>query len=231
MPAGYPSAGNPMRTGGAPGLPGPGGMPAGYPGPGGQPGGPGGYPGYPGFGGMTTGYPGMAGGGRPASTTTGRGGRGEAIAGHGAGGANRDVGPADIRSPDGAVRSFLFALRGRDKDRLAEATALRAQTESSSEKSKELFGKIVLGSISDAELDDIAKKLDGYHVAGENAVHSTGRRSIVIVKPTTEVGYLTRAVTVRKEKKGWGVMDIGGPTEFRPTAGGLRHRYTGTGVR
>jgi hypothetical protein len=150
------------------------------------------------------------------------------VPGNGAGGANLDFGPADIRSPEGAVRSFLLALRSRDKDRLAEATALRAQTESSSEKSKELFGKIVLGNISDAELDEIAKKLDGYRVAGENAVHSTGRLSVVIVKPTSEGGYLTRAVTVRKEKKGWGVMDIGSPTEFRATAGGLRHRYTGT---
>jgi hypothetical protein len=155
----------------------------------------------------------------------------EAVHGNGAVGANLDLGPADIRSPDGAVRSFLLALRSRDKDRLAEATALRAQTESSSEKSKELFGKIVLGNISDAELDDIARKLDGYRVAGENAPHSRGKLGIVIARPTTEGGYLSRVVTVRKEKKGWGVMDIGSPTEFRPMANGLRHRYTGTGGR
>ncbi|MGO9601409.1 MAG: hypothetical protein ACLP7Q_25795 [Isosphaeraceae bacterium] len=225
MPAGYPGAGEQTRGGGAAGSPGPGGMPAGYPGTAGQPGG---YPGFPGPGGMTTGYPGMVGGGGPTPGAAAGGAFGATVTGRDASGANPNFGPADIHSPDGAVRSFLFALSIRDKNRLSEATALRSQTEAPSDKSKELFGKIVLGNISDAELDDIARKLDGYQVAGENAVHSKGKLGIIIRRRTAEGGFLSRTVTVRKEKKGWGVMDISSPIEFTPTGGSSRHRHTGT---
>jgi len=227
MPAGYPGAGEQTRGGGAAGSTGPGGMPAGYPGTAGQPGG---YPGFPGPGGMTTGYPGMVGGGGPTQGAAGGGAFGATVAGRDTIGANPNFGPADIHSPDGAVRSFLFALSIRDKDRLREATAVRSQTEASSEKTKDLFRKIVSRdeNISDAELDDIAKKLQGYVVAGENVVRSTGRLGIVILRPTFGGGYLTRTVTVRKEKKGWGVIDISSPIEFTPTGGSLRHRHTGT---
>jgi hypothetical protein len=70
-------------------------------------------------------------------------------------------------------------------------------------------------SISDAEIDDLAKKLEGVHVAGENAVKSTGRLGIYVDKPTEDGGSLRVTLTVRKEKKGWGVMDISRPTEFK----------------
>ena len=43
----------------------------------------------------------------------------------------QDNGPANTRTPEGAVRAFLNALQAKDKDRLAEATALRAQNEAS----------------------------------------------------------------------------------------------------
>ena len=65
------------------------------------------------------------------------------------------------------MRAFLNALQAKDRDRLAEATALRSQTEASTDKTKELFGRIVDLSISDAEIDDLAKKLQGFHIAGE----------------------------------------------------------------
>jgi len=225
MPAGYPGAGEQTRGSGAAGSTGPGGMPAGYPGTAGQPGG---YPGFPGPGGMTTGYPGMVGGGGPTQGAAGGSAFGATAAGRGTGRANPNFGSADIHSPDGAVRSFLFALSIRDKDRLSEATALRSQTEAPNDKIKELFGKIVLGNISDAELDDIAKKLQGYVLVGENAVHSKGKLGIIIRRPTAEGGFLSRTVTVRKEKKGWGVIDISSPIEFTPTGGSSRHRHTGT---
>ena len=104
--------------------------------------------------------------------------------------------------------------------------------ESSSEKSQAMFRKIVgpEENISDAELDDIARKLEGYVVAGENAVHSKGKLGIIIRRPTRDGGFLSRTVTVRKEKKGWGVMDISSPFDFTPT-GGLRHRHAGAGGR
>jgi len=115
------------------------------------------------------------------------------------------------------VHAFLNALQAKDRDRLAEATALRAQTEASTDKTKELFGKIVDMSISDAEIDDLAKKLQGFRLSGENAPKSTGRLGIYIDKPTQEGSVLRVTLTVRKEKKGWGVMDMSSnPIEFRP---------------
>ncbi len=157
-------------------------------------------------------------GGYPAGYTPAGSAGGSAGAGaQGPGGLAQDNGPADTRSPQGAVRAFLNALQAKDRDRLAEATALRSQTEASTEKMKELFGKIVDMSISDAKIDDLAKKLQGFQVAGENAVKSTGRLGIYLDKPTDEGSVLRFTLTVRKEKKGWGVMDMSSkPIEFKP---------------
>ena len=172
-----------------------------------------------GGGGGPAGYPtGPGGAGLPGGNAQGGYPGGSAGAGaQGAAGLAQDNGPADTRSPEGAVRAFLNALQAKDRDRLAEATALRSQTEASTEKMKELFGKIVDMSISDAEIDDLAKKLQGFYVAGENAVKSTGRQGIYIDKLTAEGSVLRVTMTVRKEKKGWGVMDMSSkPIEFKP---------------
>jgi hypothetical protein len=161
-------------------------------------------------GGGQGGYPG---GYAPAGSAGGSAGAGA----QGPAGLAQDNGPADIRSPQGAVRAFLNALQAKDRDRLAEATALRAQTEASTDKTKELFGKIVDMSISDAEIDDLARKLQGYRLSGENAPKSTGRLGIYIDKPTQEGSVLRVTLTVRKEKKGWGVVDMSSnPIEFKP---------------
>ena len=103
---------------------------------------------------------------------------------------------------------------------------MRSQEEAATQRNRDLFLTIVDQSISDSELDDIAKKLEGYKVAGENAAKSTGRLGIIIHKQTDDGGYLSRVVTARKEKKGWGVMDISGPTEFKGMSG-QRPRRTG----
>ena len=209
---------------------------------------PGGGPQAPaprGMGGYAEAMRARAGGGGPAGYLTGPGGAGlpggnaqggypGGSAGAGAQGAARvaqDNGPADTRSPEGAVRAFLNALQAKDRDRLAEATALRSQTEASTEKTKELFGRIVDLSISDAEIDDLAKKLQGFHIAGENAPKSTGRLGIYIDKPTAEGSVLRFTLTVRKEKKGWGVMDMSSkPIEFKPMGNmNLRRRASGRG--
>jgi hypothetical protein len=156
------------------------------------------------------GAPGM--GGPPA----GAGGGLAARTGGGAPGANTDPGAADLRSPEGAVRGFLAALKAKDLDRLNESTALRAQIEASA-KHRDLFKKIFELTLSDSELDDIAKTLDGYQVVGENPVKSTGRLDVIIRKNTNDGGWLTRKVTVRHEKKGWGVMDVGAALQFKAT--------------
>jgi hypothetical protein len=128
------------------------------------------------------------------------------------------------------VNAFLKALHAKDRDLLAEATALRAQNEASSDKIKELFGKIVDQSISDAEIDDLAKKLQGFRIAGENAPKSTGRLGIYIDKPTDEGSVMRITLTVRKEKKGWGVVDMSThPLEFKPM--GINQRKKSSGGR
>ncbi|MBV8313017.1 MAG: hypothetical protein JO344_21745 [Planctomycetaceae bacterium] len=183
-------------------------------------GGPPGYPTGPGSAGLPGGN---AQGGYPGGSAGARA--------QGAAGLAQDNGPADTRSPEGAVRAFLNALQAKDRDRLAEATALRSQTEASTDKTKELFGRIVNMSISDAEIDDLAKKLQGFHIAGENAPKSTGRRGIYIDKPTERGSVLRFTLTVRKEKKGWGVMDMSSnPIEFKPMGNMIqRRRASGRG--
>ena len=183
-------------------------------------GGPPGYPTGPGSAGLPGGN---AQGGYPGGSAGARA--------QGAASLAQDNGPADTRSPEGAVRAFLNALQAKDRDRLAEATALRSQTEASTDKTKELFGRIVDMSISDAEIDNLAKKLQGFHIAGENAVKSTGRRGIYIDKPTEGGSVLRFTLTVRKEKKGWGVMDMSSnPIEFKPMGNMIqRRRASGRG--
>ena len=184
-----------------------------------------------GGGGGPAGYPtGPGGAGLPGGNAQGGYPGGSAGAGaQGAAGLAQDNGPADTRSPEGAVRTFLNALQAKDRDRLAEATALRSQTEASTDKTKELFGRIVDLSISDAEIDDLAKKLRGFHIAGENAPKSTGRLGIYIDKPTAEGSVLRVTLTVRKEKKGWGVMDMSSnPIEFKPM-GNMNQRRKASG--
>jgi hypothetical protein len=143
--------------------------------------------------------------------------------GHGGGpqgpggiGGNADNGPADTHSAIGAVRAFLKALKAKDRDALTEATALRSTDPmESTGPNKELFGRILDGSISDAELDDLATKLEGYKVAGENPPKSTGRLIVWADKTDKNGTRHRRDFTVRKEKKGWGVMDISTPMVFK----------------
>ncbi len=120
----------------------------------------------------------------------------------------------DSRSPRGAVEAFLYALSHKDRDRLAEATALRANTMEEGGKHRELFSRIIDYSISDAELDDLVDALDDYRVSGENKARSTGRLGVTIRKTKKGGGWIQRTVTVRHEKKGWGVLDISDAVEF-----------------
>jgi hypothetical protein len=137
----------------------------------------------------------------------------------GAGGAPRDSKPVNYHDPRASVKAFLEALKDKDVDRLSEATALRSPYESSS-KHRELFQRIVDGSISEAQLNDLAENLDEYKISGEAAVTSTGKLGILVSKKT-KTGKMQRKITVRKEKAGWKVLDISSIIEFK----GFR-RYT-----
>lgn len=122
--------------------------------------------------------------------------------------------PADFHTPEGGVTAFLNALKARDLDRLSEATAIHAQIEAV-KKNQETFRRIYDGSLSESELDDLAKKLEGFKIVGENPPKSTGRIDVIISKRGDNNSIINRIVTVRHEKKGWMVCDVSGPGEFK----------------
>jgi hypothetical protein len=143
----------------------------------------------------------------------------------GGGNNQADAGPADFRTPQAAVRTFLNALKAKDADRLSEATARRAAAESTG-KNQELFTKILEVTLPDSELDDLAKKLSGYQIAGENPQKSTGKADVVVQKRNGDGSSSSRRITARREKKGWGVLDIG-PEQVFKTLGAVRRKTTG----
>jgi hypothetical protein len=89
-----------------------------------------------------------------------------------------------------------------------------------------MFKRIFDSTLSESELNALAERLDGYRISGENPPKSTGKLDVVLMKTvrnnnTQQTGvsgggaYYHLKVTVRREKKGWGVCDIGMPTEFK----------------
>jgi len=97
---------------------------------------------------------------------------------------------------------------------LAEACALRASLEPPA-KNQDLFRKIFDLSLSESELDDLSKRFEGYKIAGENPAKSTGRAEVVLQKTSDDGFRHTLLVTVRREKKGWGVLHLATPTVFK----------------
>jgi hypothetical protein len=156
----------------------------------------------------------------PAPPGGGGGGGGKALAGNGS-----------FKSPSGAVTAFLAALKARDLDALTEATALHAQTEAKPGNQK-LFTAILDGSLAKDELDELAKKLDGYKIIDQNDPKSSGRQGIILSKPEKNGAQMIRTITTRHEKKGWKVVDISGAGKLEKammpirgmTRGGVRRR-------
>jgi hypothetical protein len=133
------------------------------------------------------------------------GGR-EGLAGR-AGAASSNT-PVNYHNARSTVQAFLDALRAKDRDRLYEACAQRAILEAS-ERMKPIFEKIFDLSISDSELDELDEKLRDYKVAYENPPQSTKKIGVVLQKTATQGSLSNVVVTVRWEKKGYGVVDIG----------------------
>ena len=135
----------------------------------------------------------------------------------------------DTKSPDGAVKAFLSALKAKDRDRLAEATALRAASAAEGGKHRDLFARIIDSSISDTELDEISSQLDDFQFAGFNRVESTGKLKVTTRKAGKNGGWLQRTFTVRREKKGWGVLDIDAQVEFHGNGRRMTNQPGGQG--
>jgi len=117
-----------------------------------------------------------------------------------------------FRNPMTAAAAFLKALQAKDPDRLAQTTALRAPTEASP-KYQKMFTAILEQSLAPEDLDELAKKFEGYQIYGSNQARSTGKFE-VIVSRAQGTSQFHRTITLRKEKLGWKVLDISGAREF-----------------
>ncbi len=232
-----------QQPGGPPGINNPPGInPQGYPGANavpptnpnaGAP--PGGMPGYPGAASPPpSGYPGAG------SSSSGAGGAGGFSNEGGSSGSGPDAdlgagldtkGPANFNSPGGALVAFLKAVQSKNRDQLAEATALRAPTEAKSESMKKLFSTIADQSISDDQLEELAKALKGYRPYSANDPKSTGRFAYILGKPGTKGDVFQRTITLRKESKGWKVVDITGEGKLEAIPGVRMPGRGGTPVR
>lgn len=121
--------------------------------------------------------------------------------------------PANFDRPQSAVQAFMNALKAKDPQRLREATALRAATESEGPYRK-VLSAILEESLAAEDMDELAKKFEGMQVTGMNPPKSSGRVDVIIGKSEGGGDYATRKITVRKEKAGWKVIDIAGQREF-----------------
>jgi hypothetical protein len=201
-------------TPGAPG--GSGGMTPGMMGQGGR-GGPGGprspsgsglaAEGGPGGSGALGGLAGMAGMRMPGGGSGGWGGGSDTNA------------PANYTMPMTAVVTFMNAVKAKDKDRIADATALRSVQMAHSKGMKQLFSNILDNSISDEDVNELAKQLDGYQIIGQNTAVSSGQLGIIIGRSNGNFGQYRRTITVRHEAKGWKVADITGRSELEGMRG------------
>ena len=177
-------------------------------------------------------YPGMPASGDPdgavggnkgaLAAAGGRNGPGMGMAGMpgmgGPGGSARrgSNAPASFLSPSEGVNSFLNALADKDLDRLAEATAKHAPVDAR-EKNRKLFSEILDGSLSPEDLDDLARKFEGYQMVSADPPRSTGQTVINLEKQEEDGALFGRKVTARKEKAGWKVQDFGGEIDFYET--------------
>ena len=107
-------------------------------------------------------------------------------------------------------RGGVAALKAKDLTRLADATALRAPQEAKGIKNQKLFASINDGSMTEDDLSELANKLEGYTIMGQNDVKSTARVGIILGKNERNGDQYLRTVTVRREKTGWKVADISG---------------------
>jgi hypothetical protein len=118
--------------------------------------------------------------------------------------------PKFFHQPATAAMFFLAAIKKKDLNEIAQATALRAATES---KNTKLFQLILAQELAQEDLDELAKKLDKYQFAGQNQPKSSGSIGIIITKPEG-TSIMRRTITMRHEKAGWKVLDISGEGEI-----------------
>jgi hypothetical protein len=151
---------------------------------------------------------GPGGGGRGFPGGPGMGGPGGGSGPGGPGGGN-DA-PPNFTNPMAGAISFMNAVKSKDRDRIAEATALRAPQEASKDSMKKLFTMILDGSVDDERIANLAKAFEGFQIIDHNEAKSSGKYGVILGKSNNKVGQLRRTITMRKEAKGWKVCDVSG---------------------
>jgi len=135
--------------------------------------------------------------------------------GEGMGGGGGPEAKRDYRTPFKAVESFLSALKDKNPEELAEATAKRAPHEATGAKNQALFASILDEVLTEDDLNDLANKLQGYTIIGNNSPKSTGQFTVILGKTGENGSMLRRTVRTRHEKAGWKVVDISGVGEIK----------------
>lgn len=120
------------------------------------------------------------------------------------------------------AQSFLDALQAKDAQLLAEATAKRAEYESSAAH-REDFKAILSQTFDSSGLDKLARDFEGMKVMDYNTRKSSGVIEVIVGKEDTRTYNLaTRHLVMRREKDGWKVMDYTGLRETNPAKKGRR---------
>ncbi len=116
--------------------------------------------------------------------------------------------PPMYRGQVRAVLEFIDAVKERDADALAEATALRAAKDPDVPTDhQKIFQAILDKELADEKMEHLADQFEGYRVTNVIVGKSTGRANVIIGKMTSN-DRIEKTVVVRKEKAGWKVMDF-----------------------
>jgi hypothetical protein len=197
--------------------------PAGYPGAGGSSGAPG-PPGESSTASMEAAYrqAGRSGGSLPGDSSSGAAGGGSSSgtgsmeaayaggsSGSGSGGAA--AGEPDYTTAVKGAETFLAAVTSKNVERIADALALRSVSDTEgSAKYKATFQAILDRSIDPEAIEQIAANFKDMKIVGTNSVKSSGSRGIIIGRTNEKQEFLTRTLTMRREKAGWKVLDLSG---------------------
>jgi len=130
-----------------------------------------------------------------------------------AGAGDRGALTGNYHSPWDGATSFLNALKAKNLEKIAEATALRAPLEAVGTTNQKIFQAILNKDLGQEDLDELAKQLEGFQISGMNQAKSSAKIGLTLSKMSGN-RYLRRTITMRHEKAGWKVLDISGQGEI-----------------
>ena len=135
----------------------------------------------------------------------------------------------DYTDPFAAANTFMSAAKKKDARLLAEATALRAETEAKLESTRQMLKAVKAENAASEDLDALARAFDGMQIVAMNpSSKSTSTRAFSLVKQDDNK-LIKRTLYVRKEKDGWKVVDISEPRQEAVGLSGQNRQGGSTG--